>query len=63
LSAQAEGKTDVQPDEGLRSKSLRDLEAEILAEGREWTRQRMEERLQKVADEIGDLSPPSTGNP
>ena len=34
-------------------KSLKALEAEVLAEGREWTRQRLQQRLQAQAEEAG----------
>ena len=37
---------------------LADLEREVLAEAREWGRQRLEERLQKVAEEHGEVFPP-----
>ena len=33
--------------------SLKELEEEVLGEGREWTRQRLEQRLQQRADRIG----------
>jgi len=39
--------------------SLKELEAQVLAEGREWTRQRLEQRLQEQAKEAGALSPPA----
>ena len=38
--------------------SLKELEAEVLAEGREWTRQRLQQRLQAQAEEAGALFPP-----
>lgn len=38
--------------------SLKELEAEVLAEGREWTRQRLQQRLQAQAEEAGALPPP-----
>lgn len=38
--------------------SLKELEAEVLAEGREWTRQRLQQRLQAQADEAGAVFPP-----
>jgi hypothetical protein len=37
---------------------LADLEREVLAEAREWGRQRLEERLQQIADEHGETFPP-----
>jgi hypothetical protein len=39
--------------------SLKELEAEVLAEGREWTRQRWQRRLQVQAEEAGAVFPPS----
>jgi hypothetical protein len=38
--------------------SLRDIELEVLEEGREWTRRRLEQRLQEEADRHGGVSPP-----
>lgn len=38
--------------------SLREIELEVLAEGREWTRQRLEQRLQQEADRQGGVFPP-----
>ena len=38
--------------------SLAEIEREVVAESREWGRQRLEERLQKLADEHGELFPP-----
>ncbi len=40
-------------------KVLLEVEAQTLAEGREWTPQRLEERLQAQADQIGALCPQS----
>jgi hypothetical protein len=39
-------------------RSLREIEMEVLAEGREWTRRRLEERLQQEADRLGGVFPP-----
>jgi hypothetical protein len=39
-------------------RSLREIEMEVLAEGREWTRKRLEERLQQEADRLGGVFPP-----
>ena len=39
-------------------RSLRELEMEALAEGREWTRQRLEEKLQEEANRHGGVFPP-----
>ena len=38
--------------------SLKELEGEVLAEGREWTRQRLQQRLQTQAEEAGAVFPP-----
>ena len=38
--------------------SLYDIEMEVLAEGREWTRKRLQERLQQEADRQGGIFPP-----
>lgn len=38
--------------------SLKALEAEFLAEGREWTRQRLQQRLQAQAEQAGAVFPP-----
>jgi hypothetical protein len=35
----------------------RQIEQEILAEGREWTRRRLQQRLQQLADKQGEISP------
>ena len=40
------------------ARSLRDIEMEVLAEGREWMRQRLEQRLQAEADRPGGVFPP-----
>ena len=39
-------------------RSLAEVEAEVLAEGREWTRRRLEQRLQELADQNGEVFPP-----
>jgi hypothetical protein len=39
-------------------RSLREIEMETLAEGREWTRKRLEEKLQAEADRLGSVFPP-----
>jgi hypothetical protein len=41
-----------------RPKSLREIEREVMAEGREWTRKRLEQRLQEEADRHGGVFPP-----
>ena len=38
--------------------SLEEVELEVEAEGREWMRQRLQERLQQLADEHGEVFPP-----
>lgn len=38
--------------------TLAEVEAEVMAEGREWTRKRMEERLQELADRQSEVFPP-----
>jgi hypothetical protein len=45
-------------DQPQRKRSLRELELEVEAEGREWMRQRLEEKLQKEADRDGTIFPP-----
>jgi len=40
--------------------SLADVEREVAAEGREWTRQRLQERLQQLADQHREVFPPAT---
>ena len=37
---------------------LADIEREVVAESREWGRQRLEERLQTLAEEHGEVFPP-----
>jgi hypothetical protein len=41
-----------------RKRTLREIELEVEAEGREWMRQRLEEKLQKEADRDGAIFPP-----
>lgn len=48
-------------DQAPRSRSLREIELEVEAEGREWTRRRLEERLQEEADRDVKVFPPSAG--
>ena len=38
--------------------ALADIECEVVAESREWGRQRLEERLQQLAEEHGEVFPP-----
>ncbi len=40
------------------AQSLRDIELEVLEEGREWTRRRLEQRLQQEAARQGGVFPP-----
>ena len=42
--------------------ALRSLEQSVLAEGREWTRRRLEQRLQAESDALPATCPP-TGQP
>jgi hypothetical protein len=39
-------------------RSLREIEMEVLEEGREWTRRRLEQRLQEAANRHGGFFPP-----
>ena len=39
-------------------RSLRDIELEVLEEGREWTRRRLEQKLQEEANRRGGVFPP-----
>ena len=43
--------------EQTRPRSLREIELEVMAEGREWTRQRLQQRLQEEADRHGGVFP------
>lgn len=45
-------------DQAQRKRSLREIELEVETEGREWMRQRLEEKLQKEADRDGTIFPP-----
>jgi len=40
------------------ARSLREIEMEVLEEGREWMRRRLEQRLQEEADRQGGVFPP-----
>lgn len=44
--------------ESERPRSLREIELEVEAEGREWTRRRLQQRLQEEADRQGGVFPP-----
>jgi len=37
--------------------ALRQVEQDVLAEGREWTRRRLQQRLQQLADQHGEIPP------
>jgi len=39
-------------------RSLREIEAQVWAEGQEWMRQRLQQELQKEADRHGRVFPP-----
>lgn len=43
--------------------SLREIEQAVEAEGREWTRQRLQQRLQEEADRLGGVFPPERATP
>jgi hypothetical protein len=45
-------------DQPKRGNSLREMELEVEAEGREWMRQRLEQKLQAEADREGRIFPP-----
>jgi hypothetical protein len=45
-------------DQPRKRRSLREMELEVLAEGREWMRQRLEEKLQQEAERDGAVFPP-----
>lgn len=41
-----------------RPRTLREIEMEVETEGREWTRQRLQQRLQEEANRHGEVFPP-----
>ena len=41
-----------------RPRTLREIELEVMAEGREWTRKRLQQRLPEEADRRGGVFPP-----
>ena len=41
-----------------KGRSLREIELEVLEEGREWTRRRLEQKLQAEVDRQGGVFPP-----
>jgi hypothetical protein len=44
--------------EKQRTSRLMEIELEVIAEGREWMRQRLEEKLQEEAEREGRVFPP-----
>ena len=42
--------------------TLADVEREVAAESREWGRQRLEERLQQLAEQYGEAFPPKAAS-
>ena len=44
--------------ESNEGRTLREIELEVLEEGREWMRRRLEQRLQEEADRRGGVFPP-----
>jgi hypothetical protein len=49
--------------ENPRARSLREIEDEVLAEGRDWMRQRLQQKLQQEADRSGQVFPPQPTPP
>ena len=47
----------MKPDKPV-ARSLREFEDEVLAEGQEWMRQRLQQKLQEQADRSGRVFPP-----
>jgi hypothetical protein len=47
------------PNEPEREPTLAEMEEEVLAEGREWMRQRLQQKLQERADRISQKFSPS----
>jgi hypothetical protein len=43
---------------GQPARPLREIEDEVLAEGQEWMRQRLQQKLQQEADRSGRVFPP-----
>ena len=46
--------------EEKKAQSLKEMDAEVLAEGRDWTRQRLQQRLQAQAEAAAVFPPPGT---
>jgi len=42
---------------------LREIEQEVLEEGREWMRRRLQQKLQEQADQYGRVFPPEPAPP
>ena len=51
------------PTDGVSLPSLEAIELELEIEGREWTRRRLQERLQQLADTHGGVFPPGRTPP
>jgi hypothetical protein len=51
------------PNEPERELTLAEIEEAVLAEGREWTRQRLQQKLQEQAHRIGRSFPPGDPPP
>ena len=49
----------MKPNEVKQVRTLTEVEAEVLGEGREWTRQRLEQKLPELAAETGEVFPPA----
>lgn len=45
-------------DKPQRARTLREIELEVLGEGREWMRQRLQDKLQQEAEREGRIFPP-----
>ena len=52
----------MKPDKPV-ARSLREFEDEVLAEGQEWMRQRLQQKLQEQADHTGRVFPPQPTPP
>ena len=51
-------KEEIMDSDNKQVRSLREIELEVLEEGREWTRRRQEHRHQQEADRQGGVFPP-----
>ena len=45
------------------ARPLREIEQEVEIEGREWMRQRLQQKLQAEADRHGEVFPPQSAEP